>query len=195
MKLIELRRIMKKRKPVFNRQDSHKKKRLRKGWRRPRGLQSKMRLNLKGYCRCVSKGYRSPKKVRGFDKSGVNAIKVSCVKDLEQVKDEGVIIKKVGLRKKIEIVKKAVEKGITIINIKDVNAFLNEVEEKMKKKKAEKVKEAESKEKKKKAKEKAAQDKKKKDEEEKVKEAEKTEEEIAKEKKEEKDKVLIKKEG
>ena len=54
---------MKKKKPKFIRQDAHKKGRLAKKWRKPKGLQSKMRLCKKGYRKRISKGYKSPKEV------------------------------------------------------------------------------------------------------------------------------------
>lgn len=199
-KLLEIRKKIKDKKPVFIRQDAHKKIRVGSGWRRARGLHSKVRLCKKGYRKGISKGYKSPSLIRGFHKTGLKVITVSSLKDIDKIKDdkEGVIIKKsVGLKKKIEIVKKAVEKSIKIINVKEPAKFLSSVEEVLKKKKEEKEKKKSSKEKKKKEKEKKAEEKKK-DEEKKETEGkskgdETDEKEVAeKKKKKEIDKLLTK---
>ena len=64
--LLQLRKRIKAKKPNFVRQDSHKQKEVKKKWRKPKGMQSKMRLKKKGYRKSVSIGYGSPKKVNGF---------------------------------------------------------------------------------------------------------------------------------
>ena len=69
--LLDKRRRIKKKKPDFIMQSAHKKSRLEQKWKRPRGIDSKMRLNLKGHQKCVEVGYRSPRAVRGLDKSGL----------------------------------------------------------------------------------------------------------------------------
>ena len=48
MSLLELRRAMKRKKPDFIRQDSHKKAGLGAKWRKPKGIHSKMRKKHKG---------------------------------------------------------------------------------------------------------------------------------------------------
>lgn len=169
----------------FIRQDAHKKVRLGKKWRRPRGLHSKMRLSKKGYNKSVSVGYGSPKTTRGLNKSGLKLIIIKSLKDIEKIdakKECIAVAKTIGLRKKVEILKHAVKKSINVANIKDVNKFLKDVEEKINKNKEEK----ESLRKKKESKEKET---KKKTIEEKV---EKTDEEKKEDEKKEKDKVLIK---
>ena len=87
------------------------------------------------------------------------------------------------------IVKKAVEDKITILNLKDPEAFLKQKQEELQKKKEEKQKKLEEKSKKQKEKEKKAKEAKKEDLAEKL-----TEEEKKDEEKKEKDKVLITKE-
>ena len=189
-KLLELRKKIKSKKPEFNRHDSHKRKRLKKNWRKPRGLQSKMRLSLRGYAKAVTKGYGSPSEVYGLDKSGLKIVRINSVQELEKLnpKQEGALIStNLGLKKRIIIVKKAKEKGITILNIKNADKWLKEVEEKFVRKKEEKKKKKETKQEKKKELEKKSK-------EEKEKLIEKlTEEEKKQKEKEEKDKVLIKK--
>ena len=53
-------------KPAFRQQDSHKKKRVEKVWRRPRGLHSKIRHNKWSYPKRIQIGYKSPAEVRDF---------------------------------------------------------------------------------------------------------------------------------
>jgi large subunit ribosomal protein L32e len=149
--LLELKKAIKRKKPDFIRQDSHKKKRLGRKWRKPKGLHSKMRVRKRGYRKCVSKGYGSPKEVRHLSNKGVKGIIVYNQNQLEEIKSdkEGIIIgKSVGLKKKIEICKKAKEKGIIVLNIKNVDNYLKQIEEKLRKKQQEKQKSEKEKERK-----------------------------------------------
>jgi len=187
--LLKLRKAIKTRKPNFVRQDSHKKAEIKERWRSSRGLQSKMRLHRKGYRKSPSKGYRSPAAVRGLHTSGLIPVNASSQKDLEIIdtKKEGAIIAKaVGIKKKISLVKYAKEKGIKILNIKDVDNFLAEIDKKLKDKKAKK----EERKKEKEAKKKEGKEKKKEKLSEKLTEEEKKEQE-----KKEKDRLLTQKEA
>ena len=71
MNSIELRKKIKKRKPNFIRQDAHKKLRLKKKWRRAKGLHSKIRLNKRGYKIAIRKGYGSPKDAHNLYPEGI----------------------------------------------------------------------------------------------------------------------------
>lgn len=181
-----MRKKKKSKKPDFVRQDCHK-VRLKRKWRRPRGLQSKVRLGFRGRHKKVSSGYRSPKSVRGLHKSGLKEVIVTSLKDIEDVskKTNGAIISaKLGAKKKYKIVKKLVDKQITILNIKDVAEYLKSVESKLNERKEKRKKLKAKKEKKKTVKTKK-----------KEKLTDKlTEEEKKKEEKKEKDKILTKKE-
>ena len=53
--LLEFRKKIKAKKPNFIRQDAHKKGEIKKKWRRPKGLQSKMRLHKRGYRKSPSR--------------------------------------------------------------------------------------------------------------------------------------------
>ncbi|MBW2982334.1 50S ribosomal protein L32e, partial [Candidatus Woesearchaeota archaeon] len=104
--LLKLRKRRKTKKPNFIRQDSHKKKEVKKRWRRPKGLQSKMRLCKRGYKKCPSQGYRSPSIIRGLHSTGLAPVIVCSKRNLEKIsKNEGAIIaKSVGMKKRIELV-------------------------------------------------------------------------------------------
>jgi len=178
-KLLELRNERKEKKPDFLRQEAHKIKKLAKKWRRPKGRDSKMRRGLKGYRRTAKVGYSSPRKVKGLNKEGFREKLVRNFGDLENVsKDEVIILSgKLGLRKKVMILKEIESKGLKVGNVEDIKKFLEDVDAKMKEKK----KEGKEKEEKKK---KTQEGDLKKAEEKKKKEEEKTEEEKEKEEKE-----------
>ena len=134
-KLIELRKAMKARKPNFHIQNSNDpKKRFSGRWKRPKGLQSKIRERRKGNPRYIEPGYGSPAAVHGISAEGLFPVVVNNVGDLSKVKeDHGVVISAtVGLRKKAEIVKVAVEKKLKLLNVnyaeltKAVGEFLAE---------------------------------------------------------------------
>ncbi len=130
-KLLSIRKEIKSRKPKFIRQEYHKRKKLARKWRQPKGMHSKLRQKFKGHLKHPSPGYRLPKKIRSLDKSGLKPIIASNSDELNYVsKDHGVIISKsVGLKKKIEILKKAKEKGIVVLNVKNIDEFLKSANE------------------------------------------------------------------
>ena len=140
--LLEVRERLKRHKPEFLRRDFHKKKRLKRNWRKPTGLDSKVRRKLKGRQQRVSQGYRSPRKVRGMHKSGLVQARVCSLKDLERLepKKECIIISStVGAKKKLEILNKAKSMGFNIVN-SNVEAYIKRVQERIisKKNKSEK---------------------------------------------------------
>lgn len=200
--LLELRK--RRRKPKFIRQDSHKKKKLSKKWRKPRGLHSKMKKRRKGYRKIISSGYRSPKLVRGLLASGLKEIKINNIKDLDKLNNKteiGIVISStLGIKKKVEILKKCQELKLNVLNVKDIDTFIKKVEEKTKKKRKEKEEKKKEKSKKKKEREKLAKEREEKEKQDETKKtgeedlADKVEKEDEKKKKEkqEKDKVLIK---
>ena len=189
---LKLRNKRKAKKPKFIRQDAHKKAKVSEKWRKPKGLQSKMRYGKKGYRRSVKSGYGSPAAAKGLTRDGFEAVNVSCIGDLKSITEgqAALISSRVGQKKRAEIAKKADELGIKIINIKDVQEYLKSVSETMQKKKEEKQKHVKEKEKKKAEKEKKAEEKKKEDLAEKL-----TDEEKKAEEKKERDKMLTKKEN
>ena len=170
-------------------QDFHKKKKLKNKWRKPRGSDSKMRYKRRGYRGIISVGYKTPKSIFGLNKNGLKGILIHSIKDLDKIKQDfeaAIISKKVGAKKKIEIIKQAKNKSIKIMNIKDVDDYVKKIEERLKKKKEVKKKKEDKKEKKKETK--------KEDLAEKIqKEEEKTDKEKKEEAKKEMDKALTKK--
>jgi len=86
-------------------------------WRRPKGRDNKMRERRFGYPKCPGVGYMSPKSEHGKIK-GLTPVRVLNVKGLESIgKENIVIVGKVGAKKKMEIIKKAREMKLTILNL------------------------------------------------------------------------------
>jgi len=108
-----------KKKPEFLRQQWWAYKRIDKNWRRPRGRHSKLRRHY-GYRPPLPRiGYSSPKKVRGLHPSGFREVMVYNVDGLENidVKKEAIrIAHGVGKKKRHEIIAKADEMGIRVLN-------------------------------------------------------------------------------
>lgn len=174
----------------FPRYNSHKLKKLSKSWRSPRGLHNKVRLAHRGYVGKVSIGH-------GTAKTGVATL-VKNISELLLLKSGSKILisSKLGLKKKIEIVKKAQEMKIIITNVKD--DFIKKTEENIKVKKELKV----AKLKKKEQKQKEIKEKSKKEKEaipskepSAVEKTDVLEEQKKDEEKKEKDKLLTRKEG
>jgi len=118
-RLLKLRKHMKDKEPDFIRQESWRYIRVKENWRRPRGIDSKMRLKKKGKPPLPSVGYRVPRLVRGRHPSGFIEVLVHNVKELEGIDPSKYAVRigaSVGKRKRIEIIKKADELGIRVLN-------------------------------------------------------------------------------
>lgn len=117
-----LQRLIKlKKKPRFRRYLSWKfwKFERRDYWRKPKGNDNKMRLQLKGYPPIVKSGYGTNSKIRGLHPSGLEPVVVSSAKDLEGLDPERHIIyiaSTVGLRKRIELERLIRERGFRLAN-------------------------------------------------------------------------------
>lgn len=100
----------------FLRTNTREYKRLGKGrkkkqkWRRPRGRHNKIREKIRGKQVRPSIGFKKSKEVSKIKK-------ISNLKELEKIKKgDEIIIAHIGKKKKKEIIEKAKEKSIKIIN-------------------------------------------------------------------------------
>lgn len=128
------RQLGKHNKPDFKRQESWRYKRVKENWRRPRGIDSKMRKKVKGWPPSPKVGYRSPKKTRGLHPSGYAEVHVQTLDDLMGIDPETQAIRiarTIGARKRFEILARAEEKEIHILNPRSARE-LEEIEEEMK---------------------------------------------------------------
>jgi len=146
---LRLRERLKSKKPRFRRQESWRYKRVSQVWRRPDGIDSKMRGKVRGWPKSVEVGYRVPKKARGLHPSGYEEVLVRNVDDLSKIdpKTQAVrIAHTVGMKKRAEISVRAGEKGIYILNpLPEVKPEEEETEEEEKTTEVEAEKEEEAK--------------------------------------------------
>jgi large subunit ribosomal protein L32e len=119
-RLLKVRSRQKAKKPEFNRHDSHKKKRLSTSWRKPRGLHNKLRQQVAAKGKLVRPGFGSPRNVRGYHPSGFKEVLVFNVNEVNEMHDCVVrIASTVGMKKHREIVAKALEKKLRVLNAKE----------------------------------------------------------------------------
>lgn len=147
-KALRIRARIKRKKPDFVRQESWRYDRLKENWRRPRGIDNKMRRKIKGWPPTVNVGYRSPKAARGLHPSGFEEVLVHNVEELKNVnpKTEAVrIAHTVGKRKRAQILMQARKKKITVLNLGEVKEEAEKEKEEMLEEKAEKTEEKEEK--------------------------------------------------
>jgi len=132
-------------KPKFKRTDAVKYSKLgvrrkkKQVYRKARGRDNKIRLNMKGHTRNVSIGFKNENAKRGLI-NGMKVVQIFNVEDLNKINKETIgIVAKIGAKKKKEIVEFAIKEKIKLANV-DTEKFLAKLEEKMKKMKEEKNK-------------------------------------------------------
>jgi large subunit ribosomal protein L32e len=118
-KLVRRIRKVRRNKPEFVRQESWRYKRVKPNWRRPRGIDSKMRIKKKGWPASPSVGYGSPKDVKGLHPLGFSEVLVYRVEDLKGLNPEVHAVRisgGVGGRKRLEIFREALKIGLKVLN-------------------------------------------------------------------------------
>lgn len=113
---------VKRKKPLFLRKDWHKKVKLgstvkkKRKWRSANGRHNKIRLSRSGHPVRPKIGWGSSSEIRG-KVNGLDSVRVENLKQLLEVKKgQGVVIGKVGRKKREELIKKAVEMKFQILN-------------------------------------------------------------------------------
>jgi large subunit ribosomal protein L32e len=107
------------RRPKFIRQESWRYDRLAENWRKPKGKDNKMRKQKAGWPDIVKVGYRGPRVARDLHPSGYTDNVVHNVAELARLdpkKDAARLGHTVGRRKRIEMITKATELGIKVLN-------------------------------------------------------------------------------
>jgi large subunit ribosomal protein L32e len=161
-KLLEQRTRSKAKKPTFVRRESHYTARVKARWRKPRGKHSPVRRKKKGKQKLVTTGYGSPAAVRHLHSSGLKKVVVSALHDLEQIDPatEGAVISgTVGKRKRLDFLKFAEAKGITLLNISDPQGVIDRIMKELERRKDARTEKKQKKEKAKKESKKAKEEK------------------------------------
>jgi len=149
--LIEKRNEVKERKPYFVRQCIYKKKRLKVKWRCPKGSDSKLGNAFGGHAKRVKVGYRGPEDVRGISPAGLFPVMVENVNALALVgQNQGAIISSVvGMKKKLQILEEAKKKNIPVLNVKEIEKYVQDAKAELENRKQERKKKLDRKKKKK----------------------------------------------
>ncbi len=151
-KALQARKRAKHKKPEFLRSESWRYSKLSESWRRPRGLDHKMRRKIKGWPPMVSTGYKGPKAARGLHPSGYRDVLVHNVQEVSQIDPKTQVARiahTVGMRKRALIIAEAKKKKVVLLNAKEVKEVeeaeeietTEETEEKQTEKKESKAKE------------------------------------------------------
>ena len=117
--LIAARKKVAEKRPKFIRQESWRYDRLAENWRKPKGKDNKMRKQKSGMPAIVKVGYRGPRVARGLHPSGYTDNLVHNVNELSRLdpkKDAARLGHTVGKRKRVEMIAKASELGIKVLN-------------------------------------------------------------------------------
>jgi large subunit ribosomal protein L32e len=128
---VKLRQRVKANKPEFQGQEVWRYKRIRDRWRRPRGVDSKMRMNAKGWPKMVNVGYGGPKTARHLHPSGYVEVLVRNLTEIDGLDPTAQAIRiahAVGGKKRREIITRAKEKGLHVFNPRELKLAKEEVE-------------------------------------------------------------------
>jgi large subunit ribosomal protein L32e len=118
-RLLKARKRISQKRPHFKRFESWRLVRIKDQWRKPKGIDNKMRTELQGWPRSVKVGYGGPAAVRGLHSSGYEEVMVWNTNDLKKVLPETQVARiggTVGGKKRESILAKAEELNIRILN-------------------------------------------------------------------------------
>ncbi|KAL5615038.1 hypothetical protein BROUX41_005103 [Berkeleyomyces rouxiae] len=115
--------IVKKHRASFNRHQSDRFMRVGSSWRKPKGIDGRVRRRFRGTIRMPKIGYRSNVKTRYMIPSGHKSFLVSNVRDVELLlmhnrTHAAEIAHNVSSRKRVEIIAKAKQLGVKVTNAK-----------------------------------------------------------------------------
>jgi large subunit ribosomal protein L32e len=118
-KALRTRERARNKKPAFLRPESWRDAKFSESWRRPRGLDSKVRQKVKGWPAAPSTGYKGPKVARGLHPSGYREVIVYNAEEVTAVDYSTQAIRiahTVGRRKRALIIAEAEKLQIKVLN-------------------------------------------------------------------------------
>jgi len=91
-------------------------------WRKPKGRDNKMRLKRKSYPQSPTVGHKSQKSKAGKVQNKIPIV-IKNLNDIAKIKDNNILIlsRRLGAKKKLEIIKQAQEKDLQILNVRGGN--------------------------------------------------------------------------
>lgn len=128
----KLRRMLKRKKPAFNRVNSGL-VRVGFSWRKPKGVHGKLRQHEKSRGFLPQPGYGSPKEVRGMHPTGLKEVMVNNPSEINGLKADVHIIRiggTVGNLKRNAIQNAAEKAGLKIVNPRKITIRFNPKETK-----------------------------------------------------------------
>lgn len=117
--LVQERAELRRHRPAFVRQESWRFVRIKDPWRKPKGVDNKVRRQDKGWPALVRVGYRGPTASRGLHPSGhfeVLAHRPQDVEGLVPGRDVVRVGSTVGAKKREKILARANELGLRVVN-------------------------------------------------------------------------------
>ena len=130
-KALKTRERARNKKPSFARSESWRYDKFSESWRRPRGLDHKMRRKIKGWPPTVNTGYKGPKIARGLHPSGYREVLVQNANDIAKIDpatQAARIAHTVGMRKRAQIIAEAKKRKVYVLNFKVIKESPKEKE-------------------------------------------------------------------
>jgi len=128
-KLMEL-KSKKKKLPYFVQRKAIYIKRMPLRWKKPRGKQNKLRRQMKNKGSMVKIGFGSTSAIKGMNSNLKKLVLVNNKIDVSKLttNDAAIIASRLGMKKKLELMKLIEKRGISLHNFKDVSGKIKAVE-------------------------------------------------------------------